>query len=92
MKEEMLFLMLGASIQASHAEELLNRELLPISVLLVMQLSACPLAFSVVLRIYVFIFLYMFIRGTLWHSWLRHCATSWQDTGSIPGGSLRNFL
>jgi len=26
-----------------------------------------------------------------WHSWLRNCATSWKDTGSIPGGSLWNF-
>jgi hypothetical protein len=44
-KNEMLFLMLGASILASHAQ---NRELLLISLLLVMQLSACPLAFYVV--------------------------------------------
>jgi len=90
-KKEMLFLMLGASIQASHDQELLNRELLPISVLLVMQLRACCLAFFVVHWICVLIFLYMFIRGTRWHSWLRNCATSWKDTGSIPGGSLWNF-
>jgi len=87
----MLFLMLGASIQASHDQELLNRELLPVSVLLVMQLGACRLVFFIVHWICVFIFLYMFIRGTWWHSWLRNCATSWKDTGSIPCGSLSNF-
>jgi hypothetical protein len=24
--------------------------------------------------------------GTQWHRWLRHCATSWKVTGSIPDG------
>ena len=23
-------------------------------------------------------------RGRQWHSWLRHCATSWKVAGSIP--------
>ena len=26
-----------------------------------------------------------------WHSWLRHCATSWQGTGSIPDGVITIF-
>jgi hypothetical protein len=25
-------------------------------------------------------------RGTRWHSWLRHCATSWKVAVSIPDG------
>jgi hypothetical protein len=27
-----------------------------------------------------------FVRGTWWHSWLRHCATSRKVAGSIPDG------
>ena len=26
-----------------------------------------------------------------WHSWLRHCATSWQGAGSIPDGVIAIF-
>jgi hypothetical protein len=29
--------------------------------------------------------------GTRWHSWLRHCATSWKVAGSIPGGVIGMF-
>jgi hypothetical protein len=25
-------------------------------------------------------------RGMRWHSWLRHCTTSWKVAGSIPDG------
>jgi hypothetical protein len=29
--------------------------------------------------------------GMRWHSWLRHCATSWKVTGSIPDGVIGIF-
>ena len=29
---------------------------------------------------------YITYEGTRWRSWLRHCATSWKVTGSIPDG------
>ena len=29
--------------------------------------------------------------GTRWHSWLRHCATSWKVAGSIPDGVIGIF-
>jgi len=29
--------------------------------------------------------------GMLWHSWLRHCARSWKDAGSIPDGVIEVF-
>ena len=31
-------------------------------------------------------------RGTLWHSWLRYCATSWNVTGSIPDGVIGELV
>jgi hypothetical protein len=27
-------------------------------------------------------------QGLRWHSWLRHCTTSWKVTGSIPNGVI----
>ena len=30
-------------------------------------------------------------RGIRWYSWLRHCATRWKDTGSIPDGVFGIF-
>jgi len=27
-------------------------------------------------------------RGTLWHSWLGHCATSWKVVGLIPSAVI----
>jgi hypothetical protein len=29
--------------------------------------------------------------GRRWHSWLRHCATSWKVAGSIPNGFIGIF-
>jgi len=29
--------------------------------------------------------------GTRWHSWLRHCATSWKVAGSILNGVIGIF-
>jgi hypothetical protein len=31
------------------------------------------------------------VRGTRWHSWLRHCATSQKVVGSIPDGVIGFF-
>jgi hypothetical protein len=31
-------------------------------------------------------------QGTRWHSWLRHCATSWKVVGSIPNGVIGIFI
>jgi len=31
------------------------------------------------------------VRGTRWHSWLRHCATNSKVTGSIPDGVIGIF-
>jgi hypothetical protein len=31
------------------------------------------------------------LRVKQWHSWLRHCATSWKVEGSIPDGVSGNF-
>ena len=36
-------------------------------------------------------FSYHEIRGTRWHSWLRHCATSRKVAGSIPDGVIGIF-
>ena len=30
-------------------------------------------------------------RDRRWHSWLRHCATSWKIAGSIPDGVIGIF-
>jgi hypothetical protein len=30
-------------------------------------------------------------RGTWWRSWLRHCTTSQEVAGSIPGGFIGMF-
>jgi len=40
--------------------------------------------------IYCFIYqnIYIFIRGTHWHSWLRHCATSLRVTDLITYGII----
>jgi hypothetical protein len=35
--------------------------------------------------------LFNYNRVTLWHSWLKHCATSRKDAGSIPDGAIGNF-
>ena len=32
------------------------------------------------------------LRGMRWHSWLRHCATSWMVVGLIPSGVTVMFL
>ena len=34
----------------------------------------------------------MFGGGTRWRSWLRHCATSRKDAGSIPNDVIGIFL
>ena len=34
---------------------------------------------------------YMYTGGTWWHSWLRHCTSSWKVAGSIPNGVIRIF-
>ena len=31
------------------------------------------------------------MRGTRWHCWLRHCATSWKVAGSMPDGVIGIF-
>jgi hypothetical protein len=31
------------------------------------------------------------VEGTRWRSWLRHCATSQKDAGSIPDGVIEMF-
>ena len=33
----------------------------------------------------------MYVWGTLWRSWLRHCATSRKVAGSIPDGVIGIF-
>jgi hypothetical protein len=33
----------------------------------------------------------MYTGGMWWHSWLRHCTTSWKVVGSIPSGVNRIF-
>jgi len=40
---------------------------------------------------YVRICVYVFMRGTRWRSWLRHCATSRKVVGSIPDDVIGNF-
>jgi len=35
--------------------------------------------------------LYFFLKGTRWHSWLRHCATSRNVASSIPNGVITIF-
>jgi hypothetical protein len=35
--------------------------------------------------------LLMLLLGTQWRSWLRHCATSWKEAGSIPDGVIGIF-
>jgi hypothetical protein len=40
---------------------------------------------------YLFAVITLFFRETQWRSWLRHCATSWRVTGSIPGGVIGIF-
>ena len=39
---------------------------------------------------YIIIIL-VFIRGTLWHSWLRHCSTRRKVAGSILDGVIKIF-
>ena len=33
----------------------------------------------------------LYMWGTWWHSWLRHCATSWKVTSLIPDGVFEVF-
>jgi hypothetical protein len=33
----------------------------------------------------------IFLGGTWWHSWLRHCTTNWEVVGSIPNGVIGIF-
>ena len=40
----------------------------------------------------VILYAYPTYWGTLWRSWLRHCATSRKVTSSIPNGVIRIFL
>jgi len=34
---------------------------------------------------------FFLLRGTRWRNWLRHCATSRKDAGSIPDGVIGIF-
>jgi hypothetical protein len=43
--------------------------------------SSCPRNISSVYHL-----IYLHVEVTWWHSWLRHCVTSWKDVISIPGG------
>ena len=49
----------------------------------IQQLYALPTLYLCVLNLYE--------RGTLWPSWLRHCATSRKVAGSIPDCVIENF-
>jgi hypothetical protein len=47
----------------------------------------CPLAeVPLSISVYLLTLLLYILGGTRWRSWLRHCATSWKVTGSIPDG------
>ena len=35
----------------------------------------------------MYVHIYIYIWGTLWRNWLRHCATSRKVAGSIPDGT-----
>jgi len=48
------------------------------------------LRFSLQNAVY-FIMLPFLVGGTLWRSWLRHCATSRKVAGSIPDGVIEIF-
>jgi len=39
-----------------------------------------------------YIYIYMYMGGTRWRIWLRHCATNRKIAGSIPDGVNGNFL
>jgi hypothetical protein len=40
----------------------------------------------IIIKIYNLNTLDIYIGGTRWRSWLRHCATNWKVAGSIPDG------
>ena len=52
-------------------------------------LNCTPIIIIIIIIIYSRL---LVIRGTRWHSWLRHCATSRKVAGSIPDGVIAFFI
>ena len=47
---------------------------------------SCRLEMIGALYIYMCTYIYIYMGGTRWRSWLRHCAISRKVAGSIPDG------